>query len=56
MLADYDVNNDGTVTVAELAAGAELLRRQTKKARLSALYHNERLPFVARARGADDKY
>ena len=37
VLADYDVNGDGTITVAELAAGAELLRRQTKKAWLCFL-------------------
>ena len=34
MLADYDVDGDGTVTVKELAAGAELLRKQTQKVRV----------------------
>ena len=33
MLSDYDVDGDGTVTVRELAAGAELLRKQTQKVR-----------------------
>ena len=31
MLADYDVDGSGTVSVAELVAGAQLMRQQAKK-------------------------
>ena len=33
VLRDYDVDNSGSVSVAELVAGAQLMRQQAKKVR-----------------------
>ena len=36
VLADYDVDESGTVSVAELVAGAQLMRQQAKKVSVCA--------------------
>ena len=35
VLRDYDVDNSGSVSVAELVGGAQLMRQQAKKVRTS---------------------
>ena len=52
VLGDYDVDNSGSVSVAELVAGAQLMRQQVKKVRrpLASLFAKSGPPHAPRLR------